>query len=54
MPGKGAEPAALLAAYHKVFLVPLALGALATLFLAVFFHPRAKEPVPEEVPVLVS
>ncbi len=54
MPGKGAEPAAILSAYHKVFLVPLALGALATLVLAVFFHPRAKEPVPEEVPVLVS
>jgi MFS family permease len=41
-------------AYHKVFLVPLGLGFLATAVLAIFFHPAAKEPVPEEVPVLVS
>jgi hypothetical protein len=54
LPKAGADPAALLAGYHKIFIVPLALGALATLLLAVFFHPRAKEPVPEEVPVLVS
>jgi nucleoside transporter len=54
LPQEGAASAAFLAAYHKVFLVPLSLGALATLMLAVFFHPRAKEPVPEEVPVLVS
>jgi MFS family permease len=54
LPGEGASPAAMLAAYHKIFLVPLGLGALATLLLAVFFHPRAKEPVPEEVPVLVN
>jgi MFS family permease len=54
LPEKGASAAALLAAYHKIFLVPLALGALATLALALFFHPRAKDPVPEEVPVLVN
>jgi nucleoside transporter len=41
-------------AYHRVFLVPLGLGILATAILAIFFHPEAKEPVPEEVPVLVS
>jgi MFS family permease len=40
--------------YHQLFLVPLGLGLLATVILAVFFHPPAKEPVPEEVPVLVS
>src|SRR5215472_9012768 len=28
-PGKAADPAAMLAAYHKVFLVPLTLGVLA-------------------------
>jgi nucleoside transporter len=54
LPGKGASEAALLSAYHTIFLVPMGLGALATLMLAIFFHPRAKEPVPEEVPVLVS
>ncbi len=54
LPEKGSEAAAFLAAYHKIFLVPLALGALATLLLAIFFHPQAKEPVPEEVPVLVN
>jgi nucleoside transporter len=54
LPKAGAESAALLAGYHKIFLVPLTLGVLATLLLAAFFHPRAKEPVPEEVPVLVS
>jgi nucleoside transporter len=41
-------------AYNRVFLVPLGLGLLATAILAIFFHPEAKEPVPEEVPVLVS
>ena len=40
--------------YHQVFLVPLAFGLLATLILAIFFHPKAKDPVPEEVPVLVN
>jgi nucleoside transporter len=54
LPGKGASEAALLSAYHTIFLVPMGLGALATLMLAIFFHPRAKEPVPEEVPVLVN
>ncbi len=50
LPGEGAEPAAMLAAYHKVFLVPLALGALATLLLALFFHPRARSPYPRRCP----
>jgi nucleoside transporter len=54
LPAESADPAAFLSAYHKIFLVPMALGALATLMLAVFFHPRAKDPVPEEVPVLVN
>ena len=54
IPEKGASAAALLAAYHKIFLVPLALGALATLRWRIFFHPQAKDPVPEEVPVLVN
>jgi MFS family permease len=40
--------------YHQLFLVPLGLGLLATAILAIFFHPKAKDPVPEEVPVLVS
>jgi hypothetical protein len=52
--GAAPDAAALLSAYHKIFLVPLALGALSTLIFAVFFHPKAKEPVPEEVPVLVN
>jgi nucleoside transporter len=38
-----------------LFLVPLALGLLASIILAVAFHPEEKQkPVPEEVPVLVS
>jgi len=40
--------------YQQVFLVPLGLGLLAALILAIFFHPAAKEPVPEEVSVLVT
>jgi nucleoside transporter len=40
--------------FHKVFLIPLGLGLLAALILAIFFHPRAKDPVPEEVPVFVN
>ncbi len=40
--------------YHKLFLVPMGVGAFATLMLAIFFHPQAKDPVPEEVPVLVN
>jgi MFS family permease len=54
LPGKDATADQFLAAYHKIFLVPLSLGVLATLALAIFFHPQAKEPVPEEVPVLVN
>ena len=40
--------------YHQLFLVPLGLGLLAAAILAIFFHPKAKDPVPEEVPVLVT
>ena len=40
--------------YHQLFLVPLGLGLLATAILALFFHPKAKDPIPEEVPVLVT
>ncbi len=40
--------------YHRLFLVPMAVGLMATVILAIFFHPRAKDPVPEEVPVLVN
>ncbi|MHB1561209.1 MAG: MFS transporter [Isosphaeraceae bacterium] len=54
LPGAGAGPAAVLGAYHKIFLVPLGLGLFATALFAAFFHPQAKEPVPEEVPVLVN
>jgi MFS family permease len=54
LPKEGASEAAFLAAYHKIFLIPMALGALATLMLAIFFHPGAKQPVPEEAPVLVN
>jgi nucleoside transporter len=39
--------------YHKLFLVPLGVGVAAAAFLAIFFHPQAKDPVPEEVPALV-
>jgi nucleoside transporter len=39
--------------YHQVFLVPLGMGLLAAAILAVFFHPPATEPVPEEVAVAV-
>jgi nucleoside transporter len=40
--------------FQRVFLVPLGLGLLATAILALFFHPSAKEPVPEEVSVLAA
>jgi MFS family permease len=40
--------------YASLFLVPFVLGLISMAILAVFFHPPAKEPVPEEVPVLVS
>ena len=38
--------------YHQLFLVPIAIGLLATIILAAFFHPKAKPPVPEEVPMM--
>jgi nucleoside transporter len=40
--------------FGLLFLVPLGLGLLAAIILAVGFHPKAQEPVPEEVPVLVA
>ncbi len=40
--------------YNQLFLVPLGLALLAAAILAIFFHPAAKDPVPEEVPVLVN
>jgi nucleoside transporter len=40
--------------YQKIFLVPLGIGIFATLVLAIFFHPKANDPIPEEVPVLVN
>jgi nucleoside transporter len=40
--------------YHQLFLVPLGVGVLAALILAVFFHPREKQAVPEEEPALVG
>jgi hypothetical protein len=40
--------------FFTLFLFPLGFGLLAAAILAIFFHPKAKEPVPEEVPVLVS
>jgi nucleoside transporter len=40
--------------FHKLFLVPLGFGLFAAAILAIFFHPPKKEPVPEEVPVLVN
>jgi hypothetical protein len=39
-----------LAGYHEIFLVPLGLGILAALILAVFFHPEQKQAVPEAEP----
>jgi nucleoside transporter len=39
--------------FTTLFLYPLGFGLLAAVFLALFFHPKAKDPVPEEVPVLV-
>lgn len=38
--------------YHQLFLVPIAIGLLATIIVAIFFHPKAKPPVPEEVPMM--
>ncbi len=41
--------------FDWLFLAPLALGIVASIILAVAFHPEEKQkPVPEEVPVLVS
>jgi nucleoside transporter len=38
--------------YHQLFLVPIAIGLAAAGILAVFFHPKAKDPVPEPVPMM--
>jgi nucleoside transporter len=43
-----------LAGYHQIFLVPLGLGILAALILAVFFHPEQKQAVPEAEPALAG
>jgi hypothetical protein len=40
--------------YHQLFLVPLGVGVLAAVFLAIFFHPQEKSAVPEEEPALVG
>jgi nucleoside transporter len=40
--------------FSTLFLYPLGFGVFAAAILVVFFHPKAKEPVPEEVPVLVN
>ncbi len=40
--------------YSMLFIVPLVLGLISTVILAIFFHPPAKDPVPEEVPLLVN
>jgi hypothetical protein len=40
--------------FHRLFLVPAAIGLFAALFLLIFFRPPVKkEPVPEEVPATV-
>jgi MFS family permease len=54
LPKAPADKAAELIGYHQIFLVPLGLGIVATLILAIFFHPQAKEPFPEELPVPVT
>jgi nucleoside transporter len=38
--------------YHQLFLVPIAVGILAMIVLALFFHPKATQPVPEPVPLM--
>src|SRR5262249_51245279 len=38
--------------YHQLFLVPIVIGLTAAAILAVFFHPKAKEPLPEPVPMM--
>ena len=40
--------------FFTLFLYPLGIGLFATAILAIFFHPKAKDPIPEEVPVLVN
>ena len=40
--------------FSTLFLYPLGFGLFAAAILAIFFHPKAKDPVPEEVPVLVN
>jgi nucleoside transporter len=40
--------------FATLFLYPLGFGVFAAAILALFFHPQAKDPVPEEVPVLVN
>jgi MFS family permease len=40
--------------FFTLFLYPLGIGLFATAIMAIFFHPKAKDPVPEEVPVLVN
>jgi nucleoside transporter len=40
--------------YTMFFLAPLVIGLISTAVLAIFFHPKATEPVPEETPVLVN
>ena len=39
--------------FYAVF-YPLGIGLFATAIMTIFFHPQAKDPVPEEVPVLVN
>jgi nucleoside transporter len=40
--------------FFTLFLYPLGIGLFATAIMAIFFHPKANDPVPEEVPVLVN
>jgi nucleoside transporter len=48
------DPATKEVDFSTLFLYPLGFGIFAAAILAIFFHPKAKEPVPEEVPVLVN
>src|SRR5262249_55883032 len=54
LPKAGAGGVGELAGYHQIFLVPLGLGVLAALILAVFFHPEPKQAVPEVEPALAG
>ncbi len=38
--------------YHQLFLVPIVVGISAAIILAIFFHPKAVSPEPEEVPLM--